>query len=474
MKGIRRSQIKYIPQKSPLLSLFLVLVSLGGASQLLVSKHLNELLLSVEIDLTFEAPEVNQLQRVRKYVDIAKNATSESTDIKIQSFSFSTEGSSVRKPRQRLLITQYSGLGNYEKMLNQTSSINKMYAKVWGHDIVLLRGTTKILPFQKDQEVPEAQSTYNKVDLLLWALESDYDQILILDTDTLIYDFSVDLTSMISEEKMLVALKLHPEDPPTTSRINCGITLWNLHHPLTKKVAIDWDKGCEIGIKGKQTVRGDQYYLRQALAVGSRENAVNAVDREFHYRSATVIKHFIRLDPCSWQAGSSSREEDIDRTANEVSNRFQFNPNTMKLLNHTKFYSRESDSVPVTIENVTSMHKDGWKSFVLPKSSIKHDLHYPDFTDDYPGCDLNTKSDWKLYSYSQNRTTQDQKRLLIAQYSSAESYSNLFELTSPVNRVYAQKWGHDYLTVYGMFLESLHLCPFTFARCFLLFCAFDI
>ena len=115
----------------------------------------------------------------------------------------------------------------------------------------------------------------------------------------------------------------------------------------------------------------------------------------------------------------------------------------------------------MTIENDTSLHKDGWKSFVLPKSSIKHDLHYPDFADDSPGCDLNTKPEWKLYSYSQNRTMQDQKRLLIAQYSSAESYSNLFELTSPVNRVYAQKWGHDYLTLYGMFLESLYLCPFS-------------
>jgi len=149
-----------------------------------------------------------------------------------------TTTTSISTPRRRLLIAQYSGKGSYLRLLREVEPINKAYAKRWGHDYTTLIGTALKFPgFMYDDSNNnnnnnnnmnvdnqycsnyinntdgknntlasrqhynyEAQSTFNKIPLLFKALEEspqNYDQVLILDTDTMIVDFDYDITSLL-------------------------------------------------------------------------------------------------------------------------------------------------------------------------------------------------------------------------------------------------------------------------------------
>ena len=161
-----------------------------------------------------------------------------------------TEERAVMVPRRRLLIAQYSGKGSYQKLLQEVEPINRAYAKRWGHDYTTLVGTALRFPgliygtkesestrrndgnnsdgnnrfcryYEKNDNANgskdsnssspqlstssssynyEAQSTFNKIPLLFKALDESplkYDQVLILDSDTMIVDFGYDITSLL-------------------------------------------------------------------------------------------------------------------------------------------------------------------------------------------------------------------------------------------------------------------------------------
>lgn len=259
-----------------------------------------------------------------------------------------------RRPRRRLLVAQYTGFGTYAKMLQEVAPVNKAYAKRWGHDYVSLQGTAIRFPAffygssgsngedddersnnatQKNCQTRnyEAQSTFDKIPLLLRALECDedgvplYDQVLILDTDAMIVDFDFDLTTLLlrhsesddlgddsDEDKlqtnnnqhdfMLSAYRVWWHDWTSTWDVNAGITLWNLHHPLTRTVAEIWwrtalDRPRDVLLKND-----DQFFLQRALinlGYWQRRTAVRTVRQEMEYYDGTVIKHFKR-DARSW------------------------------------------------------------------------------------------------------------------------------------------------------------------------------
>jgi hypothetical protein len=323
-------------------------------------------------------------------------------------------GNSTRQSNQRILIASYSAFGNYAKLLELTSPINKEYAKLWNHDIVILQGTTMILPWDKNCTPPEERSRFNKIDLVLEALKRNdqYDQLLLLDADTLIYDFSFDISRLVSNTTMLVAQRTHKEDPASTVNLNNGITLWNLHHPLTAKVAEDWNQACREGIPDNRPYRGDQYYLRKILRSDDRIASISTVWNEFYYRDGTVIKHFQRSNARSWnETGLDSREDKIMNATREICGRFEIDTNDLDQRNYT------------TIAG---------KGFT-PNST----------------CLPRRQSDWDLLAYGENTTTPASKRLLIAQYSSFGSYASLLEATAPLNKAYARKWNHDILIVQG-------------------------
>ena len=288
-------------------------------------------------------------------------------------------------PRRRLLIAQYSGKGSYQKLLEEVEPINRAYAKRWGHDYTTLVGTGLKFPgliyetsrsdsssrnddgdksrenyrycryynenenangtdssSMKISESPsyynyEAQSTFNKIPLLFKAMEESplkYDQVLILDSDTMIVDFEYDITSLLlasesdgqdhddGDEKIrtnsqlgaknmeentpvddnhnlnddfsyfLVAYRVWKFDWISTWDVNAGITLWNLNHPHTKMVAEAWLRLSLSDPKGVLLKNDDQYYLQRALQKLSSSSTFVRGDQKHSTVSAFDMKSF--------------------------------------------------------------------------------------------------------------------------------------------------------------------------------------
>ncbi|KAL3941376.1 MAG: hypothetical protein SGBAC_004261 [Bacillariaceae sp.] len=351
----------------------------------------------------------------------------------------------IRRPCKRLLIVQFTGFGSYERLLDHAAPISQMYAKAWGHDLLVMWGITKRLKRQKNQTLPAHQSMYNKVDYLQMALEKkeQYDQLLILDSDSMIYDFSTDLTNLMKgDDDMLVALKTHEEDPPTTHRINAGVTLWNLNHPLTKELAMEWDKGCIEAIKKNYSLRGDQYFLVEALKKDNRTAAVRAVEKEFHYRSASVIKHFIRQDSCSWEGSSlDGREAEMQNASFEVADRFQFDLPTMAFHNLTALV----DPPPLPNDSTQSPAPEFEPEWSQPEAAFE-DLEYKE---DSPDCPTRQDPVWEFYEFGDERSPKNGKKLLLAQFTAFGRNDRYLNITSPINKYYAKKWGHDFVMLRG-------------------------
>jgi hypothetical protein len=304
-------------------------------------------------------------------------------------------------PRRRLLIAQFSGKGSYQKLLQEVEPINRAYAKRWGHDYTTLVGTAlkfpglvyqtskndstsenddnknlenyrycryyntndnanSLLHSTNSSSTPlsasssyynyEAQSTFNKIPLLFKAMEESplkYDQVLILDSDTMIVDFEYDITSLLlssnsanqdygdgndkikennqldnnergkkSDEQFpindgtgksddastshqnngrtrnnnhdvgndssyfLVAYRVWKFDWLSTWDINAGITLWNLRHPNTRRVAEEWLKSSLSDPKEVLLKNDDQYYLQRALQKVTASNTFGSVDQK--------------------------------------------------------------------------------------------------------------------------------------------------------------------------------------------------
>jgi hypothetical protein len=269
----------------------------------------------------------------------------------------STTTNNNNTAKRRLLIAQYSGFGSYTQILNQVAPINQAYARRWGHDYVTLQGTALHFPglrydndrnsivresdesgeviteLEEEDVCPslengyEAQSTFNKLPLLFHALEmvDVYDQILILDTDTMIVDFDFDITTLLllssdviptttkkkkkrtedssNNEYFVAAYRVWWSDWPWTWDINAGITLWNLNHATTRQIAQTWLTMSMSNPRDVLLKNDDQFFLQRALmSIGWWKrlwHGVRTVRQEMEYYDATLIKHFKR-DARSW------------------------------------------------------------------------------------------------------------------------------------------------------------------------------
>jgi hypothetical protein len=224
-------------------------------------------------------------------------------------------------PKHKLLIAQYSGFGSYSKLLELVVPVNRAYAKKWGHDVLIVQGTTLQLPgVLVNKECPsETRATFDKIAILQKALQRKdiYDQVLILDTDTSIVDFDTDITTLVPMDKdhmdqsfMLAAHRVHKYDIRTTWDVNAGITLWNLHHPDTQTVANNWLASVESNPAQVLLTNDDQFFLQKTL-LDQANRKVWSLAEEFNYYEATVVKHFKR-EKRSWSdTGLISRHEQI-------------------------------------------------------------------------------------------------------------------------------------------------------------------
>jgi hypothetical protein len=244
-------------------------------------------------------------------------------------FSKNATNMTENQPRKRLLIGLFSGFDKYARMLELTAPINKAYARKWGHDLVVLQGTAYILPIDKKCTPPGRRATLNKIHLLLNALEKRdaYDQLLLIDTDALVYDFDKDITALLPDKYMLAAQRVKENSTVVeTYNINAGVMLWNLHHPFTLSFAREWDKLARKQIMQK-TIRGDQQPLHQLLRKSPKiESNVYSLSDEFAYGHGTVIKHFIRhVEHRDWNDPNlvDHREDRIKRTAETICQRYQ-------------------------------------------------------------------------------------------------------------------------------------------------------
>ena len=281
------------------------------------------------------------------------------------------------KPKKRLLLGQYSAMGEYSKLLELTAPINKAYSKLWGHDYVTLLGccTMNIWPrdnintFLYNENPPERRSRFNKISILQMAikeaqLHNRYDYLLLMDADAMIYDFNKDITNLedlhipIDTEFLIAAHRVDTNDSIETYDVNNGITLWNLHHPYIQNVVNEWYANSKYGLTLQDGKGGDQMYLQRILQKHIeraknkriRENVDNnskktttsdyivySLQHEFEYRQGTIIKHFIRENidfsnhkedaNAIWTGNGSSldvRSTHITNTANETCTKYKY------------------------------------------------------------------------------------------------------------------------------------------------------
>ena len=221
--------------------------------------------------------------------------------------------SSTVRAKKRILIAQYSSYGRYARMIELTTPINKAYAKKWGHDFLLVQGCTLIVPSDGICEPPGRRAIFNKLEILRIALwrRNEYDQLLILDADAMMYDFARDVTELLPDEFMLVGHRVSSDNPePITWDINNGITLWNLHHPMTIQAAKKWNYRVRKGV-ARSKEHGDQHYLHSVLKEGDLRNHVLGLPNEFFYERGTVAKHFIRTKAKSINTWNTTIRTDV-------------------------------------------------------------------------------------------------------------------------------------------------------------------
>eukprot|EP00934_Nitzschia_sp_Nitz4_P009156 Nitzschia sp. Nitz4//scaffold24_size164493//148900//150134//NITZ4_002350-RA/size164493-augustus-gene-0.272-mRNA-1//-1//CDS//3329544180//9146//frame0 len=209
--------------------------------------------------------------------------------------------------KTRVLVGLMSGNDDYAQMLDVTGRINKAYAKQFGFDVLVLQGIYLVASSDKC-EPPKHRATFNKIGLLHEALrhKDKYDQLLLLDTDAMMYNLSYDVTSLMmtdsegvvrntapqdEEVPMLVAHRVKKVDVCKTWDVNIGVTLWNLHHPRVPSVLGAWEEASKKYFNYNPKV-GDQRILHSVLK-GEVDN-IRSLKDEFAYGHGTVVRHYIR------------------------------------------------------------------------------------------------------------------------------------------------------------------------------------
>ena len=179
--------------------------------------------------------------------------------------------------------------------------------------MVVLQGTAMSFCLQDDIE--GRRVTLNKIRLLFHAIDhkDHFDQLLLLDSDAMMYNFTVDVSTLLSDEYMLTGhhvnqleLKAHLEQKSNnitrnrksirhTWNINAGVLLWNLHHNLTRQVAYEWYANSRFAVESN-AFDGDQKNLHKVLkAKPERMAAVRSLFFEMAYGHGTIVRHYIRL-----------------------------------------------------------------------------------------------------------------------------------------------------------------------------------
>lgn len=234
------------------------------------------------------------------------------------------------KTTPQLLIAVTSGYDKYAEMLALSAHLAKVYAHTHNATVVVLQGTA-LAP--DGCTGPTWFSTINKIRLLFAAIDrsDQYDQLLLLEADTLMVNMDVDIRTLLTSSQPLSSSSLPPSDfliaaqpvrqgdsrtPPERHQIHAGITLWNLHHAQCKIVALQWFEEAKKAIS-KGTYWGDERYL-QAILQRQNQDIIQWLDNdEFAYEEGTIVKHFFS-HASSW----SERKRRMEQVATSVCEKY--------------------------------------------------------------------------------------------------------------------------------------------------------
>jgi hypothetical protein len=193
----------------------------------------------------------------------------------------------------RLLIAQYAS-AFYTVVLNETQRVNQAYAERFNHDFIVCRGIYLTdspwwrLVSPPLHTIAGSRSTYNKIAVLAYAMQHDYDRVLILDSDAMVRDFSINMaTYSLTDDKgkdvVVVAQQakmgeVHPpntwnvkywchtlESPSRTSRYSVAAMARSLHCPNTK-----WPSGRRSTTVAALFSRFSRHYTSRPCREGVR------------------------------------------------------------------------------------------------------------------------------------------------------------------------------------------------------------
>lgn len=244
----------------------------------------------------------------------------------------------------RILIGQYgnaplqASASAYNELLNATALINRLYAERHGYDYVQCQGTyfSNAFTFRDLQHwllrkpvphPPPSRSTYDKIGLLAYAMDHDYDRLLLLDADAMVSDWDWQAASAYfgydgshDDDVLLVAHRVVAQ-PMDNWNVNIGVTLWNLKHRLAEHVWNDWDRRSR-----KRVRRGlhddDQKTLQSILKEPKIMKHVKPVSGELGYENGSIVKHFIRTTSASWTQNADDRLRAIQEQSNRILERY--------------------------------------------------------------------------------------------------------------------------------------------------------
>jgi hypothetical protein len=258
------------------------------------------------------------------------------------------EHNQVRTTRKRLLIGVSSGYDDRARFLERAVWSARVYAALWSGEksnemdvtVVALQGTA----FSPHGcKAPPSHSSIDKIRVLFEAIDSDtrYDRLLLLDADAMIYGMDTDLTSLLGgnddDNFVVMGPQVLGEDGKRDKNkpweISSGMTFWNLEHPLTPTVALDWFNYAKNAII-RGSYRSDQKYLHKALQQYYSTNQYGAVkrnndrdvdilqvltDNKFDEDSrGTIVKQFgVRSETNIMENKSSDIDSDVAKNAHD-------------------------------------------------------------------------------------------------------------------------------------------------------------
>jgi hypothetical protein len=229
----------------------------------------------------------------------------------------STETGTSTGTQKRLLIALYAGFDEYAHFLDHSAKIAKLYATLWGpHVTVLVLQGTAFAP--RGCQPPGIHTTLNKIRLLFHAIdrtdgesrqqpeEQSYDQLLLMDADTLLVNMTIDVTTLLPNNKHLLATgPIHHK-----TNIPTGVTLWNLHHPEIRTVAMDWFSRSTEAVK-KGNYKGDQDHLLVSPQLYT--------ERSEFATKGTVVRHYKKREHADLQ----ERQGVLSRRADRICREYQ-------------------------------------------------------------------------------------------------------------------------------------------------------